>query len=72
MITKILLIAGILIALGLGLSVVPDYFAGLPESIQILTGKSGILVTALTAILLNILFYYKTLFKRNQKEEELH
>lgn len=65
---KNMMIAGVSIALGLGLSVVPEYFSGLPESIQMLTGNSGILITAISAISLNILFNFKELFKRKPKE----
>ncbi|WP_252503491.1 nucleobase:cation symporter-2 family protein [Sporosarcina sp. Marseille-Q4943] len=43
------------VGLGLGVSVVPDIFASLPSSIQMLTGN-GIVAGSLTAIVLNIMF----------------
>jgi xanthine permease len=50
-----LLIVGCSVGLGLGVTVVPDIFAGLPESVKILT-NSGIVGGSVTAILLNIIF----------------
>ncbi|MCM3637765.1 purine permease [Sporosarcina luteola] len=43
------------VGLGLGVSVVPDIFASLPASIQMLT-SNGIVAGSLTAIVLNIMF----------------
>ncbi len=43
------------IGMGLGVTVVPDLFLSLPESIQILT-SNGIVAGSLTAIVLNIIF----------------
>ncbi|AXH98815.1 purine permease [Sporosarcina sp. PTS2304] len=43
------------IGIGLGVSVVPDLFSNLPETIQILT-SNGIVLGSITAILLNIIF----------------
>lgn len=43
------------IGIGLGVSVVPDLFAELPDSLQILT-SNGIVLGSLTAIFLNIIF----------------
>ncbi|MGM7721983.1 nucleobase:cation symporter-2 family protein [Metabacillus sp. Hm71] len=50
-----LLIVACSVGLGLGVTVVPDIFAGLPESVKILT-NSGIVAGSVTAILLNIIF----------------
>ncbi|MDL4841791.1 nucleobase:cation symporter-2 family protein [Aquibacillus rhizosphaerae] len=50
-----LLIVACALGLGLGVTVVPEIFANLPESIRILT-ESGIVAGSMTAILLNILF----------------
>ena len=43
------------IGIGLGVTVVPDLFHSLPDSIQILT-SNGIVAGSFTAIVLNILF----------------
>ncbi|PID25687.1 nucleobase:cation symporter-2 family protein [Sporosarcina sp. P7] len=43
------------IGIGLGVSVVPDLFKELPESVQILT-SNGIVLGSITAIFLNIIF----------------
>lgn len=51
-----LLIAACSIGVGLGVSVVSDMFAQMPQLIQILFGESGIVLGSLTAVLLNILF----------------
>ncbi|QCS53581.1 nucleobase:cation symporter-2 family protein [Priestia flexa] len=50
-----LLIIACSIGMGLGVTVVPDLFAQLPEGIQILTGN-GIVAGSFTAIILNIVF----------------
>jgi len=50
-----LLIIACSVGMGLGVSVVPDLFAKLPDSISILT-SNGIVAGSLTAILMNILF----------------
>ncbi|MFT8322899.1 MAG: nucleobase:cation symporter-2 family protein [Bacillus sp. (in: firmicutes)] len=50
-----LLIIACAIGLGLGVTVVPDIFKGLPQGIRILT-QSGIVAGSVTAIVLNILF----------------
>ncbi|KAB7708954.1 purine permease [Bacillus aerolatus] len=50
-----LLIIACSVGMGLGVTVVPDLFAGLPKSVQILTGN-GIVAGSMTAIFLNILF----------------
>lgn len=49
------MIAAIAIGLGVGVSVVPEIFASLPEGIKILT-SNGIIAAATTAIVLNIFF----------------
>ncbi|WP_046173682.1 nucleobase:cation symporter-2 family protein [Domibacillus indicus] len=50
-----LLIIACSVGLGLGVTVVPDLFAGLPGGVQILTGN-GIVAGSVTAIVLNIIF----------------
>ncbi|MBD7983632.1 purine permease [Sporosarcina sp. Sa2YVA2] len=53
------------IGLGLGVSVVPNIFAGLPPYFQILT-SNGIVAGSLTAIVLNILFNMLSSKKRKK------
>jgi len=43
------------VGMGLGVTVVPELFKNLPESLQVLTG-SGIVMGSFTAIFLNIVF----------------
>ncbi|MEM1501987.1 nucleobase:cation symporter-2 family protein [Domibacillus sp. 8LH] len=50
-----LLIIACSVGLGLGVTVVPDLFKGLPGGLQILTGN-GIVAGSMTAIILNIVF----------------
>ncbi|MET3697857.1 xanthine permease [Bacillus oleivorans] len=50
-----LLIIACSVGMGLGVTVVPDIFAKLPQSVQILT-DNGIVAGSVTAILLNIIF----------------
>ena len=52
-----MLIAACSITLGLGVTVTPNLFAAFPSSVRILL-ESGIVVGALTAVVLNILFNY--------------
>lgn len=52
-----MLIAACSITLGLGVTVTPNLFAQFPSSVRILL-ESGIVVGALTAVMLNILFNY--------------
>ncbi|MGN8644558.1 nucleobase:cation symporter-2 family protein [Gracilibacillus sp. HCP3S3_G5_1] len=59
-----LLIVACSVGMGLGVTVVPEIFATLPASLQILT-ESGIVIGSLTAIFLNIIFNFK---KTNQKK----
>lgn len=56
------------VGMGLGVTVVPELFAKLPESIQILT-SNGIVAGSVTAIVLNIVFHM--LPKRTTKEVHL-
>ncbi|MEG0384261.1 MAG: nucleobase:cation symporter-2 family protein, partial [Solibacillus sp.] len=49
------MIAAIAVGLGVGVAVVPDIFANLPEKLSILT-SNGIVAGSITAIILNILF----------------
>lgn len=50
-----LLVIACSVGMGLGVTVVPDLFANLPQSLQILT-SNGIVAGSLTAIVLNIFF----------------
>ncbi len=50
-----LLIIACSVGMGLGVTVVPNLFAHLPQSVQILT-SNGIVIGSLTAILLNLVF----------------
>ena len=43
------------VGMGLGVTTVPELFANLPETVQILTGN-GIVAGTFTAILLNLVF----------------
>ncbi|MDQ0271018.1 nucleobase:cation symporter-2 family protein [Cytobacillus purgationiresistens] len=61
-----LLIIACSIGLGVGVTVVPELFANLPENLRILT-ESGIVIGSLTAIILNIVFNE---FKRNKTESD--
>lgn len=67
-----LLIVACSVGLGLGVTVVPDIFAGLPESLKILT-NSGIVAGSISAIVLNILFNVIPFGKEisNQSEKTL-
>ena len=49
------MVAGIAVALGIGVAIVPDIFSHLPESLSILT-SNGIVCGSVSAIVLNILF----------------
>lgn len=55
------------IGLGLGVSVVPDIFAGLPANLQILT-SNGIVAGSVTAITLNIIFNMVPSRRRKKNE----
>ncbi|WP_251442883.1 nucleobase:cation symporter-2 family protein [Veillonella intestinalis] len=59
-----MLIAACSITLGLGVTVTPNLFAQFPSAIRILL-ESGIVVGALTAVVLNILFNYDKI-RRNE------
>ncbi|EGQ27395.1 xanthine permease [Sporosarcina newyorkensis 2681] len=56
------------IGIGLGVSVVPDLFAKLPDSVQILT-SNGIVLGSLTAIFLNIIFNMVPSGKKQTKQK---
>lgn len=62
-----LLIIACSIGMGLGVTVVPDLFAQLPEGIQILTGN-GIVAGSFTAIILNIVFNVLAVSKVRNRE----
>ena len=49
------MVAGIAVALGIGVAIVPDIFSHLPEGLSILT-SNGIVCGSVSAIVLNILF----------------
>ncbi|MFD2444348.1 nucleobase:cation symporter-2 family protein [Bacillus sp. CGMCC 1.16607] len=59
-----LLIIACAVGMGLGVTAVPDLFAKLPGSIQILT-SNGIVTGSLTAIILNIVFNIMPLSKKS-------
>lgn len=61
-----LLILALAIGMGLGVTVVPNIFQGLPEGVRILF-QSGIVAGSLTAIILNILF---NIIPGNRSESE--
>ena len=52
---KNLLIIAVSISFGLGFNLMPQLFSQLPETIQMFTGN-GIVMSSLTAILLNLIF----------------
>jgi xanthine/uracil permease len=54
-----LLIIACSLSLGLGATVVPDLFVGLPQAIRIIV-SDGIITGSLTAILLNLFFVIRT------------
>lgn len=58
-----LLIIACSIGIGLGTSVTPGLFSKMPELLKLLL-ENGIFTGTLTAILLNILFNYDTIFKK--------
>lgn len=53
-----LLVVAMSVGLGLGVTVVPELFASLPETVQLFT-SNGIVVASLTSIILNVLFNKK-------------
>ena len=57
--TRNILIVAISIGLGLGVTVYPQVFQALPETIQLLLGN-GIVVASLSATILNLLFKGKS------------
>ena len=52
---KNLLIAAVSIGFGLGLNLMPELFSQLPETVQMFTGN-GIVMSSITAIVLNLVF----------------
>lgn len=64
-----LLVVACSVGLGLGVTVVPDIFKEMPETIRILT-ESGIVAGSVTAIVLNILFNLLPNRKTTVKAEE--
>ncbi len=63
-----LLIIACSCGIGLGVSVVPEMFANLPDTLKILT-ENGIVAGGVTAIGLNLLF--NVIFKKTQKDSPL-
>lgn len=55
-----MVVVAISVAMGLGVTVVPDLFAALPESLSVIT-SSGIVMGSLTAIVLNAIFNFKSI-----------
>lgn len=55
-----MVVVAISAAMGLGVTVVPDLFSVLPESLSVIT-SSGIVMGSLTAILLNAIFNFKSI-----------
>lgn len=55
-----MVVVAISVAMGLGVTVVPDLFAALPESLSVIT-SSGIVMGSLTAIVLNAVFNFKSI-----------
>ncbi|WP_208590247.1 nucleobase:cation symporter-2 family protein [Gracilibacillus suaedae] len=64
-----LLIVACSVGMGLGVTVVPEIFAGLPESLKILT-ESGIVIGSLTAICLNVIFNVRKKDQSNMADSE--
>ncbi|MDF2606052.1 MAG: pbuX [Bacillales bacterium] len=64
-----LLIVACSVGIGLGVTVVPNLFDNLPESIKILT-SNGIVLGSLTAVFLNILFNILPSFDRTKANVE--
>lgn len=64
-----LLIIACSVGIGMGVTVVPDLFAQLPENLNILT-SNGIVVGSLTAIILNIIFNEMGLKKKQPVVQE--
>ncbi|WP_018933140.1 nucleobase:cation symporter-2 family protein [Gracilibacillus lacisalsi] len=64
-----LLIVACSVGMGLGVTVVPEIFAGLPESLKILT-ESGIVIGSLTAICLNVIFNFRKKDQSNMTDSE--
>ncbi|WP_186578990.1 nucleobase:cation symporter-2 family protein [Aquibacillus kalidii] len=65
-----LLVVACAVGMGLGVTVVPEIFANLPEEIKILT-ESGIVAGSFTAIVLNILFNMIPSFKSNSANAKM-
>ncbi len=55
-----MVVVAISVAMGLGVTVVPDLFSVLPESLSVIT-SSGIVMGSLTAIVLNAIFNFKSI-----------
>ncbi|CAD2081599.1 xanthine permease [Jeotgalicoccus coquinae] len=55
-----MVVVAISVAMGLGVTVVPELFSALPESLSVVT-SSGIVMGSLTAIILNAVFNFKSI-----------
>lgn len=64
------LILAVAIGLGVGTSVVPGFFDKFPELFKQVFGHSGIVIGALSGVILNMVLNFKTLFGRNRHKEE--
>lgn len=53
-----MVVVAISVAMGLGVTVVPDLFSALPENLSVIT-SSGIVMGSLTAIVLNAIFNFR-------------
>ncbi|RDY26037.1 purine permease [Romboutsia weinsteinii] len=62
-------IVALSIGLGVGLSSVPDVLVNMPESIQLIFGDSGLVLVALTAVVLNIILPKEKTVKIKLEEE---
>ncbi|CEA03525.1 Uric acid permease PucK [Jeotgalicoccus saudimassiliensis] len=55
-----MVVVAISVAMGLGVTVVPDLFSALPENMSVIT-SSGIVMGSLTAIVMNAVFNFKSI-----------
>lgn len=55
-----MVVVAISVAMGLGVTVVPDLFSALPENLSVIT-SSGIVMGSLTAIVLNAIFNFRSI-----------
>ena len=65
------LILAVAVGLGSGASIVPGFFDQFPDLFVQVFGHSGIVVGAISGMLMNIILNFKTLFGRNRNKEQL-